>query len=174
MLPEASGLQFIGQGESTSMRDGLTLDKKIPPPVVGALVAALMWSVSTLGPHWTLAPTVRYPLAGLLAAVGFGFDLAGLLAFRAARTTFSPLKPEKSSSLVTGGVYRVTRNPMYLGLALVLSGWAVWLAALLPWLGPVLFIAYITRFQIGPEERVLRGMFGEAYSSYAARVRRWL
>jgi protein-S-isoprenylcysteine O-methyltransferase Ste14 len=164
----------LGEDELTNMLARLTLDKKIPPPVVGALVAALMWSVSTLGPHWTLAPVLRYSLAGLLAATGMGFDLAGLLAFRAARTTFSPLKPEKSSSLVTGGVYRVTRNPMYLGLALVLSGWAVWLAALLPWLGPVFFVAYVTRFQIGPEERVLRGIFGEAYSSYAARVRRWL
>jgi protein-S-isoprenylcysteine O-methyltransferase Ste14 len=152
----------------------LTLDKKVPPPILGALIAALMWSASSLGPHWTLAPVLRYPLAGLLAAAGMGFDLAGLLAVRAARTTFNPLKPERTSTLVTGGVFRVTRNPMYLGLALVLSGWAVWLCALLPWLGPVFFVAYITRFQIRPEERVLRGIFGESYSSYADRVRRWM
>ena len=150
------------------------LDKKIPPPLVGALVAALMWGIASLGPQWSLTPAVRYLVTGLLLAAGLAFDLAGIAAFRVARTTINPLKPETSSALVIGGVYRITRNPMYVGLALVLSAWAVWLSALLPWLGPVLFIAYITRFQIRPEERVLQGIFGEAYSSYAARVRRWL
>jgi protein-S-isoprenylcysteine O-methyltransferase Ste14 len=152
----------------------LTLDKKIPPPLIGALVAALMWGLSLWGPSWTLTPAVRYLLSGLLIVAGLGFDFSGLLAFRAARTTFNPLKPERSSALVTGGVYRITRNPMYLGLALALSGWAVWLSALLPWIGPPLFVAYITRFQIRPEERILKEIFGDAFSSYAARVRRWL
>lgn len=109
-----------------------------------------------------------------MAIAGVAFDLLGLLAFRAARTTTNPFKPERASALVTGGVYRVTRNPMYVGLALLLSAWAIWLSALLPWAGPVLFVLYITRFQIRPEERVLRDIFGDAYSRYADRVRRWL
>ena len=110
----------------------------------------------------------------MFAAAGLTFDLLGILAFRASRTTINPLKPERASALVTGGVYRVTRNPMYVGMTLLLLAWACYLAAVLPFVGPVLLVLYLTRFQIQPEERVLQGIFGAAYASYAARVRRWL
>jgi protein-S-isoprenylcysteine O-methyltransferase Ste14 len=149
------------------------LELKVPPPVVGLLVAALMWGASSYPPIFSLAPTVRLALAGTLAAVGVSFDILGLLAFCRSRTTINPLRPAKAIVLVTGGIYRVTRNPMYVGLALLLTGWAAWLGSLWPFLGPVLFVAYITRFQILPEERILRGKFGE-FDAYAARVRRWL
>lgn len=89
-------------------------------------------------------------------------------------TTINPLSPRKSTALVTGGVYRFTRNPMYLGMACLLTAWAVWLAALLAFAGPVLFVLYITRFQIRPEERVLTELFGLPYTDYTQRVRRWL
>ena len=102
-----------------------------------------------------------------------GFDLLGLLAFFRRGTTINPLRPAKASALVTGGIYRITRNPMYVGMAFLLAGWAVWLGALWPFLGPVLFVAYLTRFQILPEERILRGKFAE-FDAYATRVRRWL
>ncbi len=150
------------------------LEHKIPPPVVGALVAAAMWLVSALGPQFPIASGPKIALVAILAAAGVAFDLMGLLAFRAARTTINPLKPERASAMVIGGVYRISRNPMYVGLALLLLAWAVYLSAPLPFAGPVIFALYITRFQIKPEERVLRGIFGEEYSAYAARVRRWL
>jgi protein-S-isoprenylcysteine O-methyltransferase Ste14 len=149
------------------------LELKVPPPVVGLLVAAAMWGIGTWPPVFPLAPSVRLVLAGALAVVGVGFDILGLLAFRQWRTTINPLRPAKASALVTAGVYRVTRNPMYVGLAFILTAWAVYLSALWPFLGPALFVAYINRFQIAPEERVLRSKF-EGYEAYAARVRRWL
>ena len=151
-----------------------SLEHKIPPPLVGALVAAAMWGVCTFGPQFSFAFTPRVVAVALLAAAGAGFDLLGLLAFRALRTTVNPLKPERASALVTGGIYRITRNPMYVGMALFLLAWAVYLAALLPFAGPIVFVVYITRFQIQPEERVLMAIFGAQYSDYAARVRRWL
>lgn len=133
-----------------------------------------MWGLSALGPEVPLASMLKYVLLVALVVVGIAFDLLGLLAFRSARTTVNPLKPERASSMVTGGVYRVTRNPMYLGMAVLLVAWAVYLSRLLPFVGPVVFVLYITRFQIEAEERALRGLFGEEYSSYASRVRRWL
>ena len=63
---------------------------------------------------------------------------------------------------------------MYVGIALLLTAWACYLSALWPFLGPVLFVLYIDRFQIESEERVLKALFGEEYAAYAARVRRWL
>ncbi len=150
------------------------LEHKIPPPVVAALVALAMWLVAPLGPRLALGASTSLVLATSLFAVALAFDLAGLLAFRASRTTTNPLTPERASKLVTGGVYRVTRNPMYVGLCFILLAWAVYLSALLPFLGPLVYILYITRFQIVPEERVLRQLFGEQYIQYTARVRRWL
>ena len=113
-------------------------------------------------------------MAVSIALAGAGVAMAGALAFRRARTTVSPLKPQTTSSLVTSGVYRFTRNPMHVGLALVLLAWAVFVSSPWAFLGPMRFILYITRFQIVPEERALSGLFGAAYSAYRARVRRWL
>ncbi|NMM78268.1 protein-S-isoprenylcysteine methyltransferase [Acidovorax sp. SRB_14] len=151
------------------------LELKIPPPLVaaaavGAMVAASVW----LPPVLALPPSVRVGAALALAGVGACFDLAGLLAFRKARTTVNPLTPDKATAVVTTGVYRITRNPMYLGLALMLLGLALYLAS--PWalLGPLAFGAFITRFQIRPEERALAARFGAAYTAYCAQVRRWL
>ena len=151
-----------------------TLEHKVPPPVVAALVAAGMWSIAGLGPLLPIARGPAWLAVAILVAIGLAFDVLGIMAFRASRTTVNPLKPERASALVTGGVYRVTRNPMYVGMVFLLLAWAVYLSAVLPFAGIVVFILYITRFQIQPEERVLKGIFGDAYSTYATRVRRWL
>lgn len=154
------------------------LENRIPPPVVALLLAAGMWWLAREWPGagwpaWGLGGW-RLALAGALVLVGGAFDVAGLMAFRASRTTVNPLRPERSSALVTGGVYRLTRNPMYVGMACLLLAWAVYLGSAWALSGPVLFVFYITRFQIQPEERALRRLFGPAYEAYAARVRRWL
>jgi protein-S-isoprenylcysteine O-methyltransferase Ste14 len=151
-----------------------SLEHRIPPPVVGALVAAAMWATSALAPQLSIASGPKYAAIAVLVVAGLAFDLLGLLAFRTSRTTVNPLKPERASVLVTGGVYRVSRNPMYVGMALLLLALAIYLSALIPFAGPVLFVLYVTRFQIQPEERVLKGIFGDEYLAYAARVRRWL
>lgn len=150
------------------------LEHKIPPPVVGALVGLAMWLAAPLGPPLALADGARHVITAVLVAVGLAFDVAGLVAFRASRTTINPMKPERASTLVTTGVYRITRNPMYVGLCFILLAWAAHLSSLPPFAGPVVFVLYISRFQIAPEERVLLRMFGEHYVRYAARVRRWL
>lgn len=132
-----------------------------------------MVALAGLPPRLDILADVRIPLAAVLAVTGIGFDLAGIVAFRRARTTVNPLRPEKASTLVTDGVYGITRNPMYVGMACLLLAWACWLAGAWTFAGPVLFVAYITRFQIVPEERVLRERFGD-YAAYSSRVRRWL
>lgn len=109
-----------------------------------------------------------------LAVVGTALAVAGMLEFRRARTTVNPLNPDSTSALVVKGVYRISRNPMYLGLAIVLLGVAVYLSHPLAPLGIVLFVAYITRFQIIPEERALRALFPGDFKEYADQVRRWL
>lgn len=133
-----------------------------------------MWFASRFGAIGEAPLYARACVALSLALAGITIALAGDVEFKRAGTTFNPFKPENSSALVTSGVYGFTRNPMYLGLAMALLGWATFLSSAWTLAGPVAFVLYITRFQIVPEERVLAGRFGEAYAGYAARVRRWL
>ena len=150
------------------------LELRIPPPVVGLILAAGMWAVTRLPPTVPMPRLVRLPVAILLVVTGVAVALGGVISFRRARTTVNPLKPDTTSALVATGVYSFTRNPMYLGMVSVLLGWAVFLGS--PWSlgGPVLFALYITRFQIVPEERVLADLFGESFTAYRKRVPRWL
>jgi protein-S-isoprenylcysteine O-methyltransferase Ste14 len=150
------------------------LELRIPPPAVALLVAVAMWGVSLAGTAGSGKEIIRIALAAALAVTGVGCSASGVMAFRRAQTTSNPMKPETSTVLVRAGVYARTRNPMYLGLLLVLLGWAVFLRS--PWVlpGPLAYILYITRFQILPEEWTLRSLFGADYDVYRSQVRRWL
>ena len=106
--------------------------------------------------------------------IGLFVMLAGVLSFRRMKTTVNPLQPGAATALVTGGVYRYTRNPMYLGMLLLLIGWAVYLSSPIALIGVLVFWFYISRFQIRPEERALAKLFGDGFSDYASRVRPWL
>lgn len=150
------------------------LELKIPPPVVAVLIAASMWGISRVTPLLEVLASIRVAAAISIALAGVGFAVAGAVSFRRAKTTTNPMKPETSSSLVCSGVYRVTRNPMYLGVCFVLVAWAVLLSSGWALLGPLAFVLYMNRFQIAPEERALAARFGADYASYRSSVRRWL
>ena len=150
------------------------LELKIPPPVVAATMLAAMWLLSRTLPRFDALGQARVAVAIGLAVLGVAVAGAGAIEFKRARTTVDPRRPAEASSLVTSGVYRMTRNPMYLGLTLVLLGWAALLSSPATLAGPAAFIAYMSRFQIRPEERILLDKFGGEYREYMARVRRWL
>jgi protein-S-isoprenylcysteine O-methyltransferase Ste14 len=146
----------------------------MPPPVIAAVIFGLMWPLSHALPRVNALGSTRIPIAIGIALLGLVFDAVGAWAFRRAQTTVNPLRPEKTAVLVTTGVYRITRNPMYVGIMFVLLAWAAFLASPVSLTGPVAFIAYMTRFQIRPEERILLGKFGGEYQQYRAKVRRWI
>lgn len=150
------------------------LELRIPPPIVGIVIGAGMWAVAYALPLVQMTKYARLAATAALAVVGAVVALGGVVSFRRARTTVNPLRPETSASLVTTGVYSFTRNPMYLGMALVLVAWAVFLSSAWSLFGPLLFALYITRFQIVPEERVLDKLFGAPFAEYKKRVRRWI
>lgn len=150
------------------------IELKIPPPALALLIAGAMWGVALATSRFEITAVFRNAAAILIAIVGFAFAISGVVAIRRARTTISPIKPEAATSLVTSGVYRFTRNPMYLGLCFVLVAWAVFLSSAWAFLGPVAFVLYINRFQIAPEERVLSKLFGPVFVEYQSKVRRWL
>jgi len=150
------------------------LELKVPPPLVALFFGLLMWLASFLASPVEVPFGPRVGTTALIAAVGVIFGVTAILSFWQAKTTVNPTKPGATSSLVTSGVFRVTRNPMYLSLLLYLLAWAVYLSCWLALLLATVFLFYIDQFQIKPEERTLSSLFGAEYSSYKARVRRWL
>jgi protein-S-isoprenylcysteine O-methyltransferase Ste14 len=150
------------------------LELKVPPVALVFLVAALMWLVS-----WAMSALgFEFPSGNVLAAsvavAGAIISGLGIVSFRQARTTVNPMKPDSTSSLVVSGIYRLTRNPMYLGFLSVLFAWAIFLSNALAFVFLPVFVLYMNRFQIKPEEKALRALFGPQFVMYTARVRRWL
>lgn len=151
-----------------------SLELKVPPLVIGVIAAGLMWCARLATPDLELpfAPNRMLPVG--LALLGTLTCMAGAAAFRRARTTVNPMSPRNTSSLVVSGIYRYTRNPMYLGFLLALMAWATVLSNVPALIALLAFVVYMNRFQIVPEERVLASRFAEDYAEYRARVRRWL
>jgi protein-S-isoprenylcysteine O-methyltransferase Ste14 len=147
---------------------------RIPPPLVMLLAAALMWALHRWLPLGHLIATPWNYFAAIPAVIGRAITVAAGTRFRQARTTFDILKPREASYLVTDGVFRLSRNPMYLGSLLLLIAWAVWLGTVSPWLVPPLFVIFISVVQIIPEEQALEEIFGETYLAYRNSVRRWI
>ena len=152
------------------------LELKIPPVAVTLLFASLMWGLARGTPNlgFTLPGGLRLTVLALFATAAAVAGLAALRSFRRARTTVNPLSPQGCTTLVTSGVFRYSRNPMYLALLLALLGWGLYLANPLAVLLALAFIPWMNRFQILPEERVLLRVFGQAFVDYRRRVRRWL
>jgi len=149
------------------------LEIKVPPLALVFLFGALMWLVSAYS-VFTVALLWRSAFAFTFCTVGFAIVLAGVLTFRRAKTTVNPLTPEATTTMVTSGIYRFTRNPMYLGFLFVLGGWAMYLSNLLAFALLPLFVWYMNRFQIVPEERALGAKFSQAFTAYKCSVRRWV
>ena len=150
------------------------LELRVPPPVVAAAAALLMWLIAIPFPALDLDLPARYEVAAVFLAVAAVTGGAALFGFRKAKTTINPMTPEASSALIVHGVYRLTRNPMYLALLAVLLGWAYVVANVTALVMLLLFMLYLNRFQIAPEERALAARFGDDYERYRRSVRRWL
>lgn len=151
-----------------------TLELRVPPPLVAALLAASMWFLPLYPQTQWLSGSLRIFLAVIVVLVGQSIALAGVIAFRRARTTINPVRASEASSLVNSGIYGLTRNPMYLGWALTLLALALYLGNLLAFVLVPVFVWYITRFQIKPEERILTQLFGKQFMHYSSKVRRWI
>lgn len=146
------------------------LENKIPPPVLTLAAAGAMWFFAAEAPvpGWQKAVA----MAVFLAAGAAGFP--AIRAFRQADTTIDPVRIDRASALVTTGIYRLTRNPMYVSLTLLLVALALWLGGVWVWAGPLGLAAWLDRYQIRPEERAMSAQFGAEYARYQGQVRRWL
>src|SRR5437763_10420109 len=103
----------------------MSIRLKVPPPIVALATGLLMWLIARLTHNLAMAIPFSRVLAALIFGLGLPISIAGVRSFRKARTTINPMKPDSASSLVDSGIYRFTRNPMYLGLLLALISLSV-------------------------------------------------
>jgi protein-S-isoprenylcysteine O-methyltransferase Ste14 len=150
------------------------LELKVPPLALVLLVGGLMWWIAWAAPALGFAFPARLICAVGAIVIGLAVVGMGVFSFRRAKTTVNPMKPDSSSALVVTGIYRLTRNPMYLGFLWILLGWGIFLSNVLAFLALPVFVLYMNRFQIEPEERALTRLFGQTFVTYVNHVRRWI
>mgnify|MGYP000066233695 CR=1 FL=1 len=155
------------------------LELRIPPPLIMVLSGVLAFflsghPVSFIYEQINNANFDNIFWPGLFICLGIASMVSGVNEFARHKTTINPLDPSQSSLVVTSGVFRFTRNPMYLGMLLILLAWADYLDNFMAFGGALFFILYITRFQVQPEERILLSNFSQEYQNYLNSVRRWL
>ena len=148
------------------------METKIPPPIV-TLVFGLSIYFSR-GIFQVVEIKYSFYFGILLLVLGFVILISAVRLFRKDKTTVNPLSPEQATKLVTDGIFKYSRNPMYLGMALVLGSIAVFFNLIGGIILVGLFCVYITKFQILPEERAMRDLFSDDFDKYTKVTRRWI
>ena len=151
-----------------------SLKLKIPPLILVVIFATIMWVLSFYFSVEILPQSLNIILTTVILLMGVAISLAGVFSFKQSKTTVNPTKPEETSSLVTSGVYKFTRNPMYVGFLLFLVSFAVYLSSLASLIISIFFVLYMNKFQIKPEEEMLSNLFGKEFDIYKQKVRRWV
>ncbi len=146
---------------------------KVPPVIVFLVFGGCMYVLAHFLPvgYFDFFGRLYVMIGLLIMAVVIG--MASLLQFFKTKTTIDPMSPSKASFLVTKGIYQYSRNPMYLGLLLILLAWGLWLGNAFNTVLAAGFVSYMNTFQILPEEEMLRSLFGKEYQQYTSLVRRW-
>ncbi len=150
------------------------LELKVPPVAQFVVFVAAMWLLAKYLPALSIEIPARRILVVLFFCLGGIVAVPAIAAFRASGTTVDPRDPGKASRLVIRGIYRYSRNPMYLGLLFLLLAWAIYLANPLGFVALPLFVLCMNRLQIRPEEAAMEAQFGDEYRGYRKSVRRWL
>ena len=150
------------------------LECKVPPLAYVFFFSIIAYLLSRFWPLYLVHQPIFKILGCTLCCVGIAVMVTSAVQFRIRRTTLSPISPIHASVFVSNGLFRITRNPMYLGMALMMMGGVFVLGALSGGIVVALFMWLITKFQIEPEERALAARFGESYLQYKKTVRRWL
>ena len=145
---------------------------KIPPPILALVMIVLIY----LSSFFIESTTFNYQgsLSVLILILGLACAIPSFKLFARYKTTISPLKPSDATALVTEGMYRYSRNPMYLGLLLLTIASTIWFGTWFGIIVNILFIFLINFLQIIPEEEALLEIFGEEYEEYKKNVRRWI
>ena len=148
------------------------METRIPPPIVTLVFGLSIYFSREI----FQAVEIKYSfyIGILLLVLGLAILISAVRLFRKDKTTVNPLSPEQATKLVTGGIFKFSRNPMYLGMACVLSSMAMFFNIIGGIVLIALFCAYITKFQIIPEEKAMIDLFSQDFDQYKQTTRRWI
>ncbi|WP_299799979.1 isoprenylcysteine carboxylmethyltransferase family protein [uncultured Maribacter sp.] len=149
------------------------MELKVPPALVFLCFGLMMYLLAEFLPIGYFDFYGRMLLVKIFVGIGIIIGVLALFQFKRASTTIDPTKPDKASNLVVGGIFKFSRNPMYLALLLVLLALGVFLGNAFNTLIAAGFVGYMNRFQIIPEERILLEKFGRSFKDYCILTRRW-
>lgn len=150
------------------------LEAKIPPAMLFILAAISIWIISKYTAGFEIKNITKNSIVTLITITGLIFGFSGIISFKKSNTSVDPTNPESADTLVSSGIYRVSRNPMYLSLVFLLIAMVLYLESLWSIIVVCLFVVYMNRFQIIPEERAMIKLFGNEYVDYMQRVRKWI
>ena len=148
------------------------METKIPPPIVTLLFGLSIYF--SRGIFQAVEVKYSFYIAILLLILGLTVLISAVRLFRKDKTTVNPLSPEQATKLVTDGIFKYSRNPMYLGMAFILGSIAVFFNLIGGIILITLFCSYITKFQIIPEERAMSNLFSQDFDKYKHTTRRWI
>ena len=148
------------------------METKIPPPIVTLIFGLAIYLSRTIFPEIEIQYSSFFGMVLLL--LGFFILISAVKLFRNDKTTVNPLSPEQATKLVTNGIFKLSRNPMYLGMAVILASVAVFFNIIGGIIFMALFCLYITKFQIIPEEKAMKELFAQDFEQYMKATRRWI
>jgi|TARA_X000001036_G_scaffold106896_1_gene99967 protein-S-isoprenylcysteine O-methyltransferase Ste14 len=148
------------------------METKIPPPVVTLIFGFAIYLSRKIFPEIEIQYASFFGMFLLL--LGFFILISAVKLFRNDKTTVNPLSPEQATKLVTNGIFKISRNPMYLGMAVILASVAVFFNIIGGIIFMALFCLYITKFQIIPEEKAMKELFAQDFEQYMKATRRWI
>ncbi len=150
----------------------INIRTKFPPPLVALTFGFLINYTKNIFPKIEIKNEIIF--GSFMIIIGLIIILSAIILFKKYQTTITPLNPSNATKLITDGIYKFSRNPMYLGLLLMLMGISIILnltggVLLIP-----LFILYLNLFQIIPEENAMVDLFKDEFIDYKKNVRRWI
>ena len=150
----------------------IDIKTKFPPPLVALTFGFLINYTKNIFPKIEIKNENFF--GSIMIISGFIIILSAIILFKKYKTTITPLNPSNATKLINGGIYKFSRNPMYLGLLLVLLGISFMINIIGGFLLIPLFILYLNLFQIIPEENAMVDLFKDEFLDYKKNVRRWI
>jgi len=143
----------------------------IPPPIVTIVFLFVIFFTKDIFRFSIELPTL---LGYITIVAGLIIIFVAAKQFKAANTTINPMKPETASILVSNGVFSYSRNPMYLGMLIIIIGFSIIHNPIAIIVFMPLWMLYMINFQIIPEEEAMKILFKEEFLNYAKKTRRWI
>ena len=148
------------------------MNNKIPPPIVTFICGLAIYFSKTFFNQFFSYNSNTISL--FLLILGLTVFILAVKAFNRKKTTVNPLEPRQASSLVSSGIFKYSRNPMYLGMLIILLSLSSKFNLIGGMIISLFFYIFITKFQIIPEEAAMNELFGNEFIVYSNKTRRWI